>query len=129
MSSTIVSVASDPTVMSASNDLTTHPSSAWTLTGVRTGMNSAARSGRSNQRRMGSPYIAKSNDRATPRHTKRGDHRPRRSRQDDAGRRAAEAEPHLPRQPAGGLADHGLQRPRAREGNHDPRQEHVDPAR
>src|SRR6266581_1484893 len=76
---------------------------------------------------MGSPYIAKSSDADPARHTKPGDHRPRRPRQDHARRRAPETEPYVPRKPGSWLPDHGYERPRAREGDHDPGQEHVDP--
>jgi len=48
---------------------------------------------------------------------------PRRPRQDDAGRQAARAVRHLPRQPAGGRAGDGLQRHRARARHHHPGQE------
>ena len=65
-------------------------------------------------------------------HTPRGSpqrrhHRPRRSRQDDAGRRDAVAERRLPREPGRRRARDGLDGPRTREGHHDPRQEHVGP--
>ncbi len=52
------------------------------------------------------------------------DRRPRRPRQDDPRRRAALAGRLLPREPGRERARHGLDRPRAREGHHDPRQEH-----
>ena len=52
------------------------------------------------------------------------DHRPRRPRQDHAGRRAAPPERHLPRQRAGRRAGDGLERARARARHHDPREEH-----
>ena len=52
-------------------------------------------------------------------------HRPRRPRQDHAGRPAAAAERHLPRQPAGGRARDGFERPRARARHHHPRQVHL----
>ena len=57
----------------------------------------------------------------------RRDHRARRPRQDDARRRAAEAIARLRGPRAGRRIDHGFQRPRAREGDHDPRQDHVGP--
>ena len=60
--------------------------------------------------------------RAQPRH-----HRPRRPRQDHAGRRHALAERHLPRQRARRRAGDGLDRPRAREGHHHHGQEHGHP--
>ena len=59
----------------------------------------------------------------------RRDHRPRRPRQDHAGRRPALAVRRVPRQPGRQRAGHGLERPRAREGHHDPRQEHGGPLR
>ncbi|MCK7467521.1 MAG: hypothetical protein MZU91_04925 [Desulfosudis oleivorans] len=59
-----------------------------------------------------------------PRH-----HRPRRPRQDDAGRRAAVPERHVPRQRARGRARDGQHRPRARARHHDPGQEHRRPLR
>ena len=58
-----------------------------------------------------------------PRHPQHRHHRPRRPRQDHAGRPAAAPVGHLPRQPAGGRAGDGLQRPRARARHHHPRQE------
>ena len=54
----------------------------------------------------------------------RGDRRPRRPRQDHPRRPAAVAVGRLPRQPGGRRPGHGLDRPRAREGHHHPRQEH-----
>ena len=54
-------------------------------------------------------------------------HRPRRPRQDHAGRRPAPPERHLPRQRARGRARHGQQRPRARARHHHPGQEHRRP--
>jgi hypothetical protein len=54
---------------------------------------------------------------ASPRRTSATrDHRPRRPRQDDAGRRHALAERHLPRQRGRRRAGDGLDRPRARAG-------------
>ena len=55
---------------------------------------------------------------------KHRDHRPRRPRQDDAGRRHALADRDLPQRPGRQRAGDGLDGPRAREGDHDPRQEH-----
>ncbi len=55
----------------------------------------------------------------------RRDRRPRRPRQDDAARRHALAVRRLPRRLRRQRARHGLDGPRAREGDHDPRQEHV----
>jgi alkaline phosphatase D len=49
-------------------------------------------------------------------------HRPRRPRQDHAGRPAAAAIRRLSREPARGRARHGFQRPRARAGHHHPGQ-------
>ncbi len=57
----------------------------------------------------------------------RRDRRPRRPRQDHARRRPALAVRRVPRQPGRQRAGHGLERPRAREGHHDPRQEHGGP--
>ena len=54
----------------------------------------------------------------------RRDHRPRRPRQDHAGRRDAVAVRRLPRQPGRQRARDGLDGPGAREGHHDPGQEH-----
>ena len=56
----------------------------------------------------------------------RRDRRPRRPRQDDARRRHAAPDQLLRLARAHGGARHGLERPRAREGHHDPRQEHGD---
>ncbi len=58
---------------------------------------------------------------------KRRHHRPRRPRQDDAGRRPAPAERCLPREPGAPRAHHGLERARARARDHDPGQEHRGP--
>ena len=55
--------------------------------------------------------------------------RPRRPRQDDARRRDAVADRRVPGQPGRRRAGHGLDGPRAREGHHDPRQEHRGPLR
>ena len=61
----------------------------------------------------------------------RRDHRPRRPRQDHARRRHALAVRRLHRAPGrrgvGQRAGHGLDGPRAREGHHDPREEHRGP--
>ncbi len=57
-------------------------------------------------------------------HPQPRDRRARRSRQDHAGRRTAVAVGRLPRQPGRRRPGHGLDGPRAREGDHDPRQEH-----
>ncbi len=73
------------------------------------------------------PGGASRRTRAPRRRAQPGDHRPRRPRQDDAGRRHALAERDLPRQRGGDGAGDGLQRPRAREGHHHPRQEHLHP--
>ena len=70
-----------------------------------------------------SPRIGVLYDRAR-RPAQRGDHRPRRPRQDHPRRRPAVAVRRLPREPGRQRAGHGLERPRAREGHHDPRQEH-----
>ena len=51
-------------------------------------------------------------------------HRPRRPRQDHAGRRHAAPDGRLPRQRAGRRAGDGLVRARARARHHDPREEH-----
>ena len=51
-------------------------------------------------------------------------HRPRRPRQDHAGRRHAAPDRRLPRQRAGGRARDGLERARARARHHHPREEH-----
>ena len=59
----------------------------------------------------------------------RRDRRARRPRQDDARRRDALAVGRLPREPGRGRARARLDRPRAREGDHDPRQEHGRPLR
>ncbi|CAA9428722.1 MAG: GTP-binding protein TypA/BipA, partial [uncultured Phycisphaerae bacterium] len=59
------------------------------------------------------------------RHPKCCDHRPRRPRQDDAGRRPPAPERQLPRQPGAGH-DARLQPARARAGHHDPGQERRD---
>ena len=53
----------------------------------------------------------------------------RRPRQDDARRRDALAVRLVPREPGRERARHGLGRPGAREGDHDPRQEHLGAAR
>ena len=66
---------------------------------------------------------------ATRRHPKRGHHRPRRPRQDDAGRRDAPPVRPVPRQPAPGRVHPRLQRPGARARHHDPGQEHRDQLR
>ena len=50
--------------------------------------------------------------------------RPRRPRQDHPRRRHAPPDRRVPRQPGGRRPGHGLDGPRAREGHHDPRQEH-----
>ena len=63
------------------------------------------------------------------RHPQRGDRRARRPRQDDARRRDALAVRRVPREPGRRRAGHGLDGPRAREGHHDPRQEHGGPLR
>ena len=60
------------------------------------------------------------------RHPERRHHRPRRPREDHAGRRDALAGRHLPRERVGPRADHGLDRPRAGEGHHDHGEEHRD---
>src|SRR5438034_4584113 len=90
------------------------PSSACAVAVARAISQRAPRMDRAARVRIGSPYIANSNDRDPARHSERSDHRPRRPRQDDVRGRAPEAEPHLPRQPRRWLADHGHQRPRAR---------------
>ncbi len=54
----------------------------------------------------------------------RGDHRPRRSRQDDACRPALPPVGHVPRQPAGRGAGDGFERPREGARDHHPRQVH-----
>ena len=61
------------------------------------------------------------------RHPQRRHRRPRRSRQDDARRRDALAVRSVPREPGRRRARHGHRRPGAREGDHDPRQEHGRP--
>ena len=61
-------------------------------------------------------------------HPQRRDRRARRSRQDDARRRDAVAVRRLSREPGRGRARAGLDGPRAREGHHDPGQEHRRPA-
>ena len=53
------------------------------------------------------------------------DHRPRRPRQDHAGGRASEAVGRLPREPGRRRTRHGLERPRTRARDHDPRQVHL----
>ena len=58
------------------------------------------------------------------RHPQRRDRRARRPRQDDARRRDALAVRLVPREPGRRRARHGLDGPRAREGHHDPREEH-----
>ena len=63
------------------------------------------------------------------RHPQRGDRGPRGPRQDHAGRRDALAVRRLPSEPGGGRTRHGLDRPRAREGHHDPGEEHRRPPR
>src|SRR5258706_3940383 len=118
MSSTTFRVALTSTVMSEWKEVMTQPSCAAAGRLPTTFANAPRRQAAATlaaRTFIGSPYIAKSNDQHPPRHSKRGDHRPRRSRQDHAGRRSPEAEPHLPGQPAGGHFDHGLERPRARE--------------
>ncbi len=57
--------------------------------------------------------------------SQRGDHRPRRSRQDHARRPALPPVGHLPRQPARGRARDGFQRPRERARDHHSRQVHL----
>ena len=57
----------------------------------------------------------------------RRDHRPRRPRQDHARRCPAEAIARLRGPRAGRRVDHGFQRPRAREGDHHPREDHLGP--
>ncbi len=58
------------------------------------------------------------------RHPQRRDRRARRPRQDDARRRDAVAVRRVPRRPGRRRAGHRLDGPRAREGHHDPREEH-----
>ena len=58
-------------------------------------------------------------------HPQRRDRRPRRPRQDHARRRHALAVRRVPRRPGRQRPRHGLDGPRAREGHHDPRQEHL----
>ena len=58
------------------------------------------------------------------RHPQRGHRGPRRPRQDHARRRHAVAVRRLPREPGRERARHGLHGPRAREGHHDPGEEH-----
>ena len=58
---------------------------------------------------------------------KRRDHRARRPRQDHARRRDAVAVRRVPREPGRQRPRDGLDGPRAREGHHDPRQEHGGP--
>ena len=53
-------------------------------------------------------------------------HRPRRSWEDDARRRHAAAKRHFPREPGTGRARDGFERPGARAGHHDPREEYRD---
>ena len=66
----------------------------------------------------------------TRRPTEHRDHRPRRPRQDDAGRRHALADRDLPQGPGRRRAGDGLDGPGEGEGDHDPRQEHGgDPRR
>ena len=62
-------------------------------------------------------------DHAAPGPPQHRHHRPRRPRQDDAGRQAARAGGHVRRAPARRRAHDGHQRPRARARHHDPRQE------
>ena len=62
---------------------------------------------------------------APARHPQRRDHRARRPRQDDACRRPAQAIARLRRPRTGRRVDHGFERSRAGEGNHDPRQDHF----
>ena len=61
-------------------------------------------------------------DRRPRRPAQRRDRRPRRPRQDHARRRDAAPDRRLPLEPGGRRPGHGLGRPRAREGDHDPRQ-------
>ena len=67
--------------------------------------------------------------RAARRPPERGDRRPRRPRQDHARRRPAAPDGGIRRPRGAGRPGHGLDRPRAGEGHHDPRQEHRDPVR
>ena len=85
-------------------------------------------------RRSANPEMASGHplhclDAQPDRHPQRGDRRARRSRQDHAGRRDAVAVGRVPREPGGRRARHGLDGSRAREGDHDPRQEHGGPSR
>ena len=99
-----------------------------------------ARAGRRSSRSRGRPTTAPSTPAAPQRfllasegarHSRRPPQRrhrrPRRPRQDDPRRRHALAVRRLPRQPGRRRSRHGLDGPRAREGHHDPRQEHVGP--
>ena len=61
---------------------------------------------------------------ATQRHPKYRHHRPRRPRQDDAGRRPVATKRPVPRIAIVGRLHPRFQRPRARAGDHHPRQEH-----
>src|SRR5438128_2575861 len=63
-------------------------------------------------------------DARAPEHSEHRDHRPRRPRQDHPRGRHAVAIRALPPERVGPRADHGLDRPRAREGHHDHGQEH-----
>ena len=65
----------------------------------------------------------------TRRHPQRGDHRARRPRQDDARRRDAVAVRRLPRERVGAGSRARFRGSRAREGHHDPGQEHRRPPR
>ncbi len=64
---------------------------------------------------------------ASQRHSQYCHHRPRRPRQDDAGRLPAAPKRRVPRQPAGRRLHPRLQRSGARAGHHDPGQEHRHP--
>src|SRR5579859_5501725 len=128
MSSWMVTVESTEMAIRESNEVMTHPSSAPAGLAVKTNTHITANPAAARRARrifIRCPYIASCHDPDSSRYSKRRDHRARRPRKDDAGRRPAEAEPHLPRQPGCRDADHGHERPGAGERHHHPRQEHV----
>ncbi len=74
--------------------------------------------------RASTPFVLRSLHALSRRHPQRGHRGPRRPRQDHVGRRDALAVRGVPRERGRERARHGLDGPRAREGHHDPRQEH-----